>query len=483
MHTTVLLITANRVMISNSITNLKEAYLRIIINPTETGRNIECLTVQYYNPACTPSRLHEQIADANLFQSITYSMVGEGEAFVERARPYMQALPHDEISTIIKEYTNYIEDGMIIDGFVGGIAAYLGFILLVENNIFATQMPFQFSMPVTIFSGNCLNRNMLQYLSLPLIALAKTTDGILLQLVTFIQSFINMWEPAFTPGPTISPINETRMCMEIMSGFTHHTIQLMQATQNQNREITDLVATLEHRLQSAVSQMKREIHNLRFETRTALQELTSSCQTSCDKDCSSGEKSNSSSGSVVHRTDISSEGSVVYLKGEPSDKSSGSVVYLEGEPSDRSSGSVVHRTDISSEGSVVYLDGESSNISSGSVVHRTDVSSEGSIVYLDGESSFQRSEPECDDRLRHIIRMIVREETQDIVTRLDNLEQEVAMIWDKIDTCGSTNICTRPCPGVITIRQIDHAAETMPGLVGRSNNRRRTEGIEGQIQE
>lgn len=255
-----------------------EPSLKIQIVPNRNGKDIESISVRYSNPNVTPSRLSEDITDNNIFKSLTYSMKGDGATLVDRAIVYMRSIPKDDVSVIAKEYSKYIEDGLIIDGLVAGIGAYITFLLLNENGAFVNQMPFQFGSPCTVQSGNVVNHNMFSYLSLPLMALSKTATGILLQLVLFIQSFINIWDPLFSPGPTIGPSNEARMCIEVISGYSTHVTASMAKAQSDYSDTIAKTKDIEERLQEHVDEslkkMRREINNLVIEAKASIRELS-----------------------------------------------------------------------------------------------------------------------------------------------------------------------------------------------------------------
>jgi hypothetical protein len=222
--------------------------------------------------------LNEDISDPNVFTALTYSMKGSGTTLIDRAIPYMKTLPADEVSVIVKEYSKYIENGLVIDGLVAGIGAYMAFLLLNENGAFSNQMPFQFGSPCAVHAGNTVNHNMFSYLSLPLTALSRTATGILSQLVVFIQSFINIWDPLFAPGPIIGGINEARMCMEVISGYSNHVSASITKAQSDYDGLVAKTKEMESRLQGqvddAINRMRREINNLLIETKTSIREIS-----------------------------------------------------------------------------------------------------------------------------------------------------------------------------------------------------------------
>lgn len=275
---TTIIFTPTSTSITDNISIPDGPYLKIQIFPTKNGKDLDSIKILYCNNNCIPSRLNDEICEEGFFRSLVYSLKGVEDTFVDRAASYMKLLPSDEICIIVKEYSKYIQNGVILDGFIAGIGAYIGFLLLNENGIFVNQMPFQFSLPYTVRSGMIVNRNIFQHLSLPLISLSKISCDILSQLVIFIQSFINIWEPLFVDGPTIGTSNEARMSMEIISGFSQYVAGSLAETRSLSNSISKEIKDIESRLQSYIDdslvKMKREINNLIIETRNTTNEST-----------------------------------------------------------------------------------------------------------------------------------------------------------------------------------------------------------------
>src|SRR5690606_1575843 len=133
----------------------------------------------------------------NVFKSITYSLINNEENIVDTVVKYIQTLPSDDLFIIKREYAKCIESESIVDGFIAGIAAYLALLFINENATIMNQLIFQVNIPTNVNGGNIVNRNMFRYLSLPLTAFCKLSKGVILQLVQFVQSFINIWDPIF----------------------------------------------------------------------------------------------------------------------------------------------------------------------------------------------------------------------------------------------------------------------------------------------
>lgn len=266
--------------IGESVSIPSTAYLRIQIIPSDNGKNISCIKVWYYDPNSIPSRFNEEIKDSDMLASIAHSMSDRlcHDTLFDQISAYMRTLPSDEVSVIMKEYTKYIEDGILLDGFIAGIASYLVFLILNENSIFMNQMLFQLTVPCMVSNGNTITRNMFQYLSLPLSALSKVSNGVLRQLVIFIQSFINIWEPAFADGTCIGNTNEAKICMEVISGLANDAITKLSRVQSEHNSMMTTLNKVESRLKETIDdslvKIRREINNLLVETRSSVKDLS-----------------------------------------------------------------------------------------------------------------------------------------------------------------------------------------------------------------
>lgn len=280
-NVTTVIFTPQSTSVTNAIFIPQGPYLKVQILPTENGRDIHSLRLWYYNNNASPCRLNEEISEENFFKSsLVYSLEGNGDTLLDKAVSYMKALSPDEICVISKEYTKYIQDGSVLDGLIAGIGAYMAFLILNENGIFMNQMPFQFTMPYTVRSGVIFNRNIFQHLSLPLLSLSKISQDILFQLVVFIQSFINMWEPLFVNGPNIGTLDEARMAMELISGLSQYVAGSLAETRTLNESLSKQIKSIESRLQLHVEdslvKIRREVNNLVAETRNSTKELNKS---------------------------------------------------------------------------------------------------------------------------------------------------------------------------------------------------------------
>jgi hypothetical protein len=261
--------------VSATVPALSGPHLLITARANGDGTNLEALFLTYSNHNSTPPLIQTSITDPAVFQAMTHYMQGSGTTVTQRCDSHMNQLPRDDVSVIAREYGRYFQEGRILDGFIAGVASYLGLLLLFENETFRTHMPFQFSVPTTVATGHALTQHMLSYMSLPLTALAKITTGVLGNIVNFVQSFINMWDTAFLPGPEIG--SEARMCLEIITGMTQHTSEALAQIQRDRQAISITIAKLGDELrkdmESEITLFRRELSNINAEARSAVTEV------------------------------------------------------------------------------------------------------------------------------------------------------------------------------------------------------------------
>lgn len=183
--------------------------LRINVVPDNNGTTIEVINIIYLG------KQYGQLVDKEIFRKLMLSIQDRGETLIERITNYLNRLSSDEFDIIIKQYSLYIEDGIIIDGIIAGIASYLTLLWLNEQHITAI-CPFSFASPY-IHDGNSVNKQMFKSLIIPLTALMRTTNNITTQLTAFVTTFINIWEPLFVDGQEIPESNDIRVALDIIS--------------------------------------------------------------------------------------------------------------------------------------------------------------------------------------------------------------------------------------------------------------------------
>lgn len=275
--------TPDSTTVSSTLAPLSGPHLLITAQARADGTGVESISVVYYDHDATPSRIHASVADAEIFHALTSYMKGTGATIAAKCDSYMNQLPRDDVSVIVREYGTYFQEGRILDGFIAGIASYVSLLLLLEHGAFISRMPFQFSVPTTVKSGHAVTGNMLSHMALPLTALAKITTGVLGQIVSFVQTFINMWDTAFVPGPEIGSKNETRMCLEIITGMTQHTTEALAQIERDRQAITTLIeklgADLRKDMAVQVTLFRRELSNINAEARASVTEVSEQLHT------------------------------------------------------------------------------------------------------------------------------------------------------------------------------------------------------------
>lgn len=207
-----LLITPSETIITEPRIFLYESYLRIDIIPDESFETIKFIKVKY----CSNSiiKFEDEITDEPIFELFTQCIIGDEPKLIRKIAKYMQSLQQEEISVISNVYTKYMnKDGVILDGFITGIGAFVAFILLNETDTF-----FPFS--INIGNGMIISSNILRHISLPLSGLSKIVDGIVLNFVLFLMNFINIWEPMFVTGDTIEINAELKVAIDVISGLS-----------------------------------------------------------------------------------------------------------------------------------------------------------------------------------------------------------------------------------------------------------------------
>jgi len=234
-------------------------YLKVEIRPTDDGDNIESIKIIYDNNLTKLSRLKEEISDTNIFRTLTLNIKGEDRSLYNKVTKYMRELSSEEVTVVVNEYTKYITDGYVLDGFIGGIGAYMAFLVLNDNGVFANQMPFQFRVVNNIESGLSVTSNMFQYLSIALTSLCLVSEGILSQLVKFVQTFINLWEPLFVNGPNLTITDQSRLAMEVIAGLSQSVAKSLAQNREINKELVEKLQSIEMKLQDRIDNSMRKI--------------------------------------------------------------------------------------------------------------------------------------------------------------------------------------------------------------------------------
>ena len=157
--------------------------------------------------------------------NISSFLVGSGSP-VDKLSFYINSLSNSQLNLIQKEYLRYIEDGILSDGFISGLACYLVLCFLINNDLIPD---YHLSIP----HDDIVNTNMFTYITIALHSLSMS-DTYISHLASYVQSFINIWEPLFISGPTIKPQYYATLSIDVISAITRqvhsqlHTLQQQQ---------------------------------------------------------------------------------------------------------------------------------------------------------------------------------------------------------------------------------------------------------------
>lgn len=217
--------------------------LKIRILPNMAGTTIESIDFLYDGQQCG------RVIDSEVFNSLTLSLKNNGETLIDRLSNYLNHLSSEEFDIIVRQYSLYIEDGIIVDGIICGIGAYLCLLWLNEHH-FTALCPFSFLAPTDIHSGNSINKQMFRTLVVPLTALVRTNNRIMTQLANFVTTFINIWEPLFIEGPIIPESNDIRVAIDIIGQLTGYI------TRNADQQMATII---DHITKQLLPQLSKQI--------------------------------------------------------------------------------------------------------------------------------------------------------------------------------------------------------------------------------
>jgi hypothetical protein len=183
---------------------------------------------------------------------------------------HLQTLSDEEILGHIMEHEKYcsVDHKNLIYSFLAGVTAYTIILSLLECSICEAVWPFKFMLPhgnnqiENLYSGNAL-----RYFSVPLSAVYRTTTGVISQLCSYVQYFINVWDAVFLEGPEIPHNLYSRLSLDVMVGVTNHSSTLIEEmVTERGRWQKELKATTEQlidRFNVELRRQQREIHNLK----------------------------------------------------------------------------------------------------------------------------------------------------------------------------------------------------------------------------
>lgn len=187
-------------------------YLQIKITLDYKHKTISLLEISYYAHELIFSHT---ISDVNFFLSLA-AITGSYDIFTN-IYSYTIDLSDNDIQAIKSTCDQvYGRDYDLPIYFIFGLATYIAFIILIENNI----VPVPICLPYSLYSGKNINRNMFRLFSLPLMVLRKLTTGIMCQLVQLVQMFSNFWDVVFIDGPTIPLDIQSKIYFDMIDIYT-----------------------------------------------------------------------------------------------------------------------------------------------------------------------------------------------------------------------------------------------------------------------
>ena len=195
------------------------------------------------------------------YDHVARAINGKGDSFIERVTDAMNKLPNSDVNLLLKEYSKYINDGVILDGFVGGLVSVITFISLYDEGVFAGITPLQFNTPHDV-----LSRNGLSYLSLAIEALIQTTNGKFRNLFIFMLNFINMWETIFIDGREIPVLMQGKLILEASScinrEITKKMVELRKECDRIKVEMLEMERRCQGNIDNAFNKVSRNVSNL-----------------------------------------------------------------------------------------------------------------------------------------------------------------------------------------------------------------------------
>lgn len=246
-------------------TPYSEPALRLLIFPNTSGFQIKFWYHNFINHE--NNVLHETIDILQLNNYIS----SHGKSFYDKITNYISTLSDDDFLVIKHEYKKYKLNFDLLHLCLIGMAAYSILIHFNDNSIF--NLPFQIFIP----NDQVYTRSMFKYITTYLIALSRISVGPLLQLVSFLLSFVNIWDLMFIRGPEISISDFTKISVDIITGVSSHMIHQFDKI---SRHHDDIKHNLQKDIGLMMAEVRRDVHNLFVETKSTIYEMIEN-QQSC----------------------------------------------------------------------------------------------------------------------------------------------------------------------------------------------------------
>lgn len=198
---------------------------RIVVTPTSEREEIRKISASY-RPQKSSAHQTIHLDTMETVGSITYHLTDfDNQSLITHINELMKKMCSSDLEIIENDWRQRVEtdnDVKITDIFIMGVATYLGFLALLEIPEMWDEMPFQFTLPTSVMSGNTLNNNMFRYLQHPLAASRKVAPTHLLMMIDLVISFMNSWGDFFDDGPEVEI---ERSLLETVTGFSHSIIE------------------------------------------------------------------------------------------------------------------------------------------------------------------------------------------------------------------------------------------------------------------
>jgi hypothetical protein len=184
------------------------------------------------------------------------SIIYEGPSILEIFNHHILTINNDDLISITNEYAKYHSDNLF-KSFIAGCLAYSAFHLMLQDGKFSQYLPFRVTIPCY---DNIFSKSIFSLTSLLLSVYSQISNGIVSTLSTFIQSFMNIWEPLFKTGTDVPMIVQTKLNSEILTGVASHIsgmIDIQQQTVSNSLKTFELY--IDSKVNNYLSQMTKTI--------------------------------------------------------------------------------------------------------------------------------------------------------------------------------------------------------------------------------
>lgn len=254
------LYTAKEACLQEGKPDLTEGF-RITIIPGPCGEEISKIIATYRAPGAQGQHVVHIDSDETV-GCLSYHLCDrDGDcSFYQRIKCLIERMCPADVNAIM-ESSPFLPECSVkakpTDMFFIGLATYMGFLALLEVPEVWDSLPFQFNLPSSVMSGNCLNRNMFRYLEIPLHAARRVAKHPCLFVIDTVLTFINGWGHFFDEGPCLDHQFE-RSILETIVSFSSALLEHAEQVQQGRKEIKHAVTTIEAEIEEAMSKLARK---------------------------------------------------------------------------------------------------------------------------------------------------------------------------------------------------------------------------------